>query len=159
MRIFGFLFGFLSFLLVSCGGDSGVAKGQGRLEFSFDHNIHDTLGLDCSYCHGGVLQKGASAEMPDLQQCFDCHKLILRQDSAIAFWRKHPEKIPDWHGKSPPLKTARFDHFMHSQAGFSCADCHEGYGTPVRWPGRSMQDCVSCHTEHQAPLSCGTCHQ
>lgn len=139
-----------------------VAEPLPKSTLSFSHVMHDTLGIDCIYCHAGVLD-GARADMPSRSTCLDCHRVpvstsptLAHSDSLLTAAAEHP-----FHRPSRLNSSIRFHHSLHRMAGISCVQCH-GNAAQIDAGKRAdirMPSCVACHESDSASTDCSTCHR
>lgn len=130
--------------------------------FRFDHQLH--LSLECVDCHTEVA-KGATAGMPTLETCTDCHETIDE--------KKPPERHVARLFENGRYKAANvtaipseviFSHQRHTtgERKLACTDCHQGIeqSTAITKDVRvDMKECMDCHERSKAPNECATCHQ
>lgn len=128
----------------------------------FRHVMHDTLGIDCIYCHAGVLD-GARANMPSRSTCLDCHRVPVSTSPTLA----HADSLLLAASDRPYDRSARlnpsirFHHSLHRMAGISCLQCH-GSAAEIDAGRRAdirMPSCVACHESDSASTDCSTCHR
>jgi hypothetical protein len=133
---------------------------------AFSHKIHaNQLELECLYCHE-YADKSASAGVPAVETCMDCHESVAVEKAEIQKLHKY------WNDKQPiPWKRVHsirirdyvvFTHKRHVKAGIDCTECHG----EVRMMDRvrrvrslNMGWCVTCHRAKSASLDCLTCHK
>lgn len=139
---------------------------RGEQVMPFSHAQHgDSLGLNCTYCHTGVLDQGA-AGMPTKSTCLDCHRVPVSTSPNLEALDRVLQLVPEkpWI-REPRLPThVRFHHVRHSQAGVSCLECH---GSPAeidagRLAAVDMQSCITCHradAARGASTDCSVCHR
>jgi hypothetical protein len=129
----------------------------------FDHHLHvEVAGIQCGFCHRGS-STGPSAGLPDVQQCMACHGVIGQGNPEIeklrqAWIRQQPI---DWQRVHQLPDHVQFTHEAHIQAGVSCATCHGEVGQMQQIQQvrpLTMNDCVECHKQNNAPTECGVCH-
>ena len=142
----------------------------------FDHSFHvGKLGLDCRYCHTGVLTSKA-AGVPSLNICMNCHiqagftkpnvKRLVRffsRKKAIEWIKVHD--MPDF---------VHFSHRIHVWALWNrekgeplrnvCVRCHGEVWKMkqvTQVESLNMGFCISCHVDMEdkgAKTNCSTCH-
>lgn len=138
----------------------------------------------CGACHGDqhdALDATAHADVG----CYDCHldngAWGLAEQKSEELFRMYPAALFGRDMARPADTTSRdvclgchgdvsgtttdgerFSIVHDSCAsGPTCDTCHAptAHGTAMRWqPGPVMEECVSCHSAEDAPISCDTCH-
>ena len=98
-----------------------------------------------------------------MQSAAKSHELSSPQDildvAAYAESLQRPPPPEGGMGDGQALKEGQIVYYRE------CAECHGDVSQWVEPPTRpearllSMRACMSCHREHGAPNSCGTCHQ
>jgi hypothetical protein len=153
----------------------------------FSHKLHaGDMKMDCRYCHGGAY-KSATAGVPPLNVCMNCHK-VVKTDSP------HIQKLTKAYESNQPIEwvrihalpdVAKFNHAPHTQKGVSCDTCHGNIREMERVEQAAslqMGWCLECHrgqttptyiremvhpeikNPHElgklpvAPFQCSTCH-
>lgn len=132
-------------------------------DIAFDHRVHvQAAGIDCAFCHR-TADKGATAGMPELEQCMFCHQSIgqgnQEMEKVRASWSA--QQPVNWQRVNRLPDHVRFVHDAHVQAGVDCANCHGDVGgmeTVNQARPLSMSDCVDCHKQRNAPTDCAACH-
>ena len=169
-RLFGFALAVL-LLVITASLRSGVqsppsvvAPPDVPLEpIAFSHRQHVTnAGLDCQLCHA-YARRGPAAGIPSVARCVGCHRFVLPDSPEVKKILAHleaEEPIP-WVRVNDLPDFVRFTHKHHVRAGITCQTCHGDVArmdlaTPV--VPLTMDWCVSCHEERNAPLDCLTCH-
>ncbi len=87
---------------------------------------------------------------------------------------EHPEirKMKDYYDKGQDIpwqrvwgwveeSHVRFNHAPHIREGIDCTKCHGDVSemtVATRVVDHTMEFCVSCHRERNAPDDCVTCH-
>ena len=129
----------------------------------FSHNLHREVGLVCAYCH---FETTAESEVviPAVDTCMACHVSVkLESPSIQKLASYHRDQLPVPWVKSHALpKYVWFSHQGHHQnAALTCAACHTqaaGDHAVVDKPPTSMEFCMDCHAEQNAPIGCSACH-
>jgi hypothetical protein len=116
----------------------------------FSHKQHVSgLGIDCRYCHTAV-ETSASAGIPPVQTCMNCHSQIWTQSPVL-------EPIRESFRTGRPVRWTRvhdlpdfvyFDHSIHVKRGVACATCHGRVDEmPLMWREKTlhMSWCLECH--------------
>ena len=129
----------------------------------FSHNLHREVGLVCAYCH---FETTAESEVviPAVDTCMTCHGSVKTESPAIQkLATYHRDQLPVPWVKSHALpKYVWFSHQGHHQnAALTCAACHTqaaGDHAVIDKPPTSMEFCMDCHAEQDAPIGCSACH-
>lgn len=139
---------------------------------SFNHKKHIVAGVQCIFCHPGVLN-GAVASVPSVQKCIGCHQNIEvtskdgQADVDVLMQHWDQRRPLQWEKTYDQPGFVHFTHQPHIAAGVNCETCHGdvSHMTVVKPAYRiNMGFCLNCH-RRQAPekidrlLSCATCHQ
>jgi len=155
---------------------------------NFPHDRHVGIRkIACVYCHRGVF-KGDIAGVPSVQECMDCHQVVLKDSPEIkklaAHWdAKDPSKSTpiNWFKVYKLPEHVRFTHQAHINRGIECASCngkveemavltqssrpipdwiHLGdMKSQTYGHNPTMGWCVTCHRQNNAPTDCTTCHK
>jgi hypothetical protein len=149
----------LAAMLASAAGCMLLDPGEPEdLGPTFSHAIHIEEGLDCSDCHGDATED--EPRMPVEAQCQLCHaELDLEkppETHAATLMAARAGRVGPWEGGD-----VIFAHPTHLAAELACTACHEGIETSerVRIDERlTMDDCMQCHAQSEAPNECATCH-
>ncbi len=130
---------------------------------TFSHRQHVTdVGLDCQLCHA-YARRGPVAGIPSVARCAGCHRFVLPGSPEVKKILAHleaEEPIP-WVRVHDLPEFVRFTHKRHVHAGVTCQTCHGDVARmelATRVVPLTMDWCVSCHEERNAPLDCLTCH-
>jgi hypothetical protein len=121
----------------------------------YSHRLHPgNLGLDCRYCHYQV-EFSPHANVPGVQTCMNCHKLILRDSEILKPVRDAIENgVPiQWIRVHDLPDFVYFDHAAHLRGGVGCLSCHgpvELMDTVIQVQPLSMGWCLDCH-RHPEP--------
>ena len=132
---------------------------------AFVHKVHvNEVQMECVDCHITVA-RGPIASIPDIRTCWSCHETTLAE---------HPEirKMKDYYDKGQDIpwqrvwgwveeSHVRFNHAPHIREGIDCTNCHGDVSemtVATRVVDHTMEFCVSCHRERNAPDDCVTCH-
>lgn len=164
-----------STLLVGCDqwGSIGYNKGyQPEQPIPFSHEIHaGAYKVPCLYCHSTAERANHSA-VPSLNICMNCHLVI---PGSTEKGKEYIQTVARHYNENKPLAWVKvhmlpdhvkFNHKRHVQkfgAPMACTKCHgpvETMETVYQFSSLSMGWCIDCHRqpEHQAPVSCSTCH-
>lgn len=129
----------------------------------FDHKVHASLKLQCTYCHSGA-KTGSRAGFPMTSVCMTCHSAVDKEKPDIQRLAGLPASkeiaplAPVYH--LPDFVF--FGHSRHAEAGIGCAKCHgdldaQSQIRPVL--AMKMAACVDCHRATSARTTCTTCHE
>jgi hypothetical protein len=123
----------------------------------YSHRLHPgNLGLDCRYCHNQV-ESSRFANLPSVQTCMNCHKLILRESELL-------KPVRDAWENGQPIQWIRvhdlpdyayFDHAAHLRGGVGCVTCHGEVvlmDTTIQIAPLSMGWCLDCHRNPEPNL-------
>jgi len=123
----------------------------------YSHRLHPgNLGLDCRYCHNQV-EFSARANLPSIQTCMNCHKIVLRNSEALKPVREAWES-------GQPIQWIRvhdlpdyvyFNHAAHLRSGVGCISCHGNVAmmdTVIQVQPLNMGWCLDCHRHPDAHL-------
>lgn len=129
----------------------------------YSHKTHLALGLQCSGCHTNP-EPGKLMTFPATSTCMACHQAIATDKPAIqklASYAKSGEPIP-WVRVYRVLPGVTWTHRKHLDAGIKCEICH-GQVAEMQMMSEAtstttMGVCLHCHTLHNAPTVCSTCH-
>ena len=167
--VFGVLL--LSILLSACTGGRGTpAVGynngyQPQQPIPFKHSLHaGQYQIPCQYCHSAV-EKSKHATVPSLNVCMNCHTVVKADSPWIQQMRKaydSGQSIP-WQKVTLLPDHVMFNHKRHVAKNVACQHCHgavENMDTVYQHSSLKMGWCVNCHRqpEHNAPITCSTCH-
>ena len=139
---------------------------------AFPHPPHvERAGIDCVFCHRTV-GTAASASIPPVQQCMNCHQVIATQSEEVAklaaAWTT--EEPIQWVRVHRLPDHVRFVHESHITffteqdnvpPSAVCSLCHGDVGGMERVAQveqLQMGFCVDCHRQNGAPTDCTTCH-
>lgn len=156
--------------LVGCEwGSIGYNKGYAPEQpIEFSHELHaGTYKIQCLYCHSSA-EVSPHSSVPSTNLCMNCHLVVATDKPAI-------QKLTEMYNNNEPIPWVnvhmlpdhvKFNHSAHVQkfgAPQSCHTCHgpvESMEVMYQYSSLSMGWCVQCHREpeHQAPVSCSTCH-
>lgn len=141
--------------------------------FPFNHQLHaGTRQIDCKYCHRGT-DKGNSAGVPSISDCWSCHQNLTEMGSNGAKVSERPnvqrllkdyveqKKEINWYKVYDMPEHVKFPHRAHINAGLQCVECHGKVETqPVVQMNQvpHMGWCISCHRAKNAPVDCSVCH-
>jgi hypothetical protein len=132
---------------------------------AFVHSKHvNEVQMECSECHVSV-ERGPVAGIPDIRTCWSCHANTLTEHPEIQKLRAYQERGEDipWQRVYGWVEEAHvhFNHAPHIRASVECATCHgdvSSMAVAERAVTHTMQFCVDCHKQRQAPTDCTTCH-
>lgn len=135
---------------------------------AYNHKIHiEDAAMECADCHRYV-EKLASATLPDIQVCADCHSDEPTTDSPeevkLLQYVEEGKEI-DWQRIYEVPDHVYFSHRRHVVLGeVECADCHgvvEEQTRPVSYPEVevTMDNCMDCHKENKVTNDCLSCHR
>lgn len=130
---------------------------------AFPHNIHAENEIDCAFCHEYADRQDA-AGIPRRDVCVTCHAAMPQDAEAVQKifqYEDANEEIP-WVRLYTIKNYAHFSHKWHIRAEISCETCHGDIGhseRAVRQVEYSMDWCLSCHEERDAPVDCVVCHK
>jgi hypothetical protein len=129
----------------------------------YSHKAHLALGLTCAGCHTNPAP-GKLMTYPATATCMACHHAIDKRKITIkklAAYAKSGEAVP-WVRVYQVLPGVNWTHRKHVDAGIKCETCHgQVAGIEVMSQVTSvttMGVCLRCHTLHNAPTACQTCH-
>ena len=117
-------------------------------EPAFSHQRHAGLNLPCTFCHPGAASK-ARAGFPAWKTCQTCH----REKAEAKLPTQRVYRLPDF---------VFFSHAKHAGAKVECASCHGDMKSQSKVEihrSTKMADCVDCHKEQQATITCTACHE
>lgn len=144
------------------GYNNGYAPEQ---PIPYDHSLHaGKYQINCQYCHTNV-ERSRHATVPSLNICMNCHINVATDKPDIMRLRAAydaGESIP-WVRVHMLPDFVKFNHKRHMAKGVQCQTCHgpvEQMQTLYQSSDLSMGWCIDCHRkpEHNAPISCDTCH-
>jgi hypothetical protein len=129
----------------------------------YSHKKHLALGLKCEMCHTNPAP-GILMTFPATGKCMQCHSEVAKDSEAIqklSTYDKAKQKVP-WVRIYAVPAWVYWNHRLHIQAGTKCESCHgrvaEMDTMKLATNVTTMQGCVDCHKERDAPVGCGTCH-
>jgi hypothetical protein len=129
----------------------------------FSHKKHLALDLKCEFCHTNPAP-GVDVSLPPTGQCMICHVSVAKNKPAIqklAEYDKSKKTVP-WIRVYAIPAWVYWNHRRHLDANVQCASCHGDVAQldviKVTTKVTSMQGCVDCHQEKEAPVGCDTCH-
>ena len=159
-------------VLVACRGPTRAPEQP----IAFDHALHLGIDLDgrklaCVDCHAGA-ERAEHAGLPALRDCLRCH--VRPQLGAGGVPNPREARVRElavpgpfrWIQVTKNPGHVYAPHRAHvGVAKLTCAECHGDVTTwrapptePVQRLVR-MSECISCHRQHGAPTTCGTCHR
>lgn len=160
------LFAVLSVFTACKGPSIGYNQGyQPKQPIPYDHSLHaGTYQIPCLYCHANA-ERSKHASVPSLNICMNCHVQVKTDSPYIKEMREAYDngKSIAWTKVNMLPDFVQFNHRPHVRKGVSCQTCHgeiEKMEVVKQVPDLSMGWCVNCHRqpEHNAPVSCSTCH-
>jgi hypothetical protein len=148
---------------------SGVLRAQDKAPAAkpqpipFSHKLHTQFIPECLECHK-LSSDGWTMNYPPEEKCMVCHATIKVESPPI-------KKLAEYFAQKKPVPWVQvyrvpdyvyFSHRTHTKkAKLDCEICHG----PVRERDAltkekptSMQACINCHKEKDAPIGCRTCH-
>jgi hypothetical protein len=137
----------------------------GAGEVPFSHKKHQSLKIECSFCHATV-EKSERAGFPAAQKCMVCHAQLPKSSpglEALAATASTSDAKP-----FPTQRVYRlpdfvfFSHGRHRTAKVECAACHGPVmerETLTREVPTTMKTCVDCHRASHASITCTICHE
>jgi len=150
-----------NFLFLGLGSGKTV-----RQPVLFSHAKHIQNGMSCTDCHVGA-QEQASATIPTIADCLNCHEAPLSESPEEAKIRSiaaaKQELLWSQITRVPP--HVYFSHRRHVQLGkLTCDLCHgvmEKATVPPSRPFRpmTMDSCLECHQRHGLRSDCNDCHR
>ena len=147
--------------LVKVGDNRGDAPDQ---PIPFNHQKHaGQLKIPCQYCHSAA-EKSRHATVPSMDTCMNCHRVVKTDSPYIQQLKQlYDENKPiEWVKVHDLPDHVLFNHKRHVTLGVPCATCHgdvAGEKKIEQLQQLNMGFCVNCHREHNAPVTCETCHQ
>jgi hypothetical protein len=129
--------------------DVGIPKNQ-PVPFPHQHHVQG-LGIDCRYCHTSVAES-ASAGIPPVQTCMNCHSQIWSDSPMLAPVRDaYKTGIPmQWNKIHDLPDYVYFNHSVHVKKGVGCSSCHGRVDEmPLMWKAKTLQMgwCLECHRQ------------
>jgi hypothetical protein len=155
--------------LIAAGVLYGSRSGAARQPLRFSHAAH-VKEAKCSACHR-YYEKQASAGMPRLADCLDCHEGTQAKEPEDV---KEEEKLAQYAEKRTEIRWVRlyqvpdhsfFSHRRHVVLGkLECKTCHgpiAASNAPPEKPAQpvTMDWCVSCHRKMNVTTDCNACHR
>jgi cytochrome c7-like protein len=143
---------------------------------AFDHALHLRLDLDghrlrCTDCHAGA-ERAEHAGLPAIRDCLRCHVRPQLGERGIANPREAQVRELATTGGVHWIQVTRNPGHVYAPhrahvgiAKLACTECHGDVATWTAPPTepidqlRRMSACISCHRDHDAPTTCGTCHR
>jgi hypothetical protein len=130
---------------------------------AYSHKKHLALGLLCSICHTNP-EPGNLMTFPATSTCMTCHAVVAKNRPEIqklASFAKSRQPVP-WVRVYTVLSGVRWTHRKHLVAGMKCEMCHgqvaEMETMSEATSVTTMGVCLHCHSMHNAPTECETCH-
>jgi hypothetical protein len=130
----------------------------------YSHKKHLALGLKCDSCHTNPTP-GIHMTIPQSGKCMACHTEVAKESPAIR-------KLAEYDESKKPVPWVRvyavpawvyWNHRTHLQAKVECDACHgqvaEMDTMKLATDVTTMQGCVDCHQQREAPAGCETCHE
>jgi c(7)-type cytochrome triheme protein len=136
--------------------------------FSFPHKVMVGAGVPCLYCHAYAI-KSPVAEIPSVEKCMGCHKVIATNTPRITtlrtqYWEK--QKPIEWVKVYDLPRFVYFSHEVHVEgAGLNCETCHGNVGQmneAVKVANTNMGWCLGCHEKqpnYNQLMDCVVCHK
>ncbi|HEU0032004.1 MAG TPA: cytochrome c3 family protein [Kofleriaceae bacterium] len=143
---------------------------------AFDHALHLRLDLDghrlrCTDCHAGA-ERAEHAGLPALRDCLRCHVRPQLGERGLPNPREARVRELAIAGPFRWTQVTRNPGHVYAPhrahvgiAQLECTTCHGDVASwrapPTRPEPRlvDMSACISCHRDHAAPTTCGTCHR
>lgn len=129
----------------------------------YSHKTHLALGLQCAGCHTNPAP-GKLMTYPATATCMSCHHAIAKKKATIkklAAYASSGQPVP-WVRVYQVLPGVNWTHRKHLDAGIKCETCHgqvpEMATMSEATSVTTMGVCLHCHTLHNAPTVCATCH-
>lgn len=129
----------------------------------YSHKTHLALGLTCAGCHTNPAP-GKLMTYPATATCMSCHHVIAKGKPAIKKLASNAtsgQPVP-WVRVYQVLPGVNWTHRKHLDAGIKCETCHgqvsEMHAMSEATSVTTMGVCLHCHTLHNAPTVCATCH-
>lgn len=144
-------------------------SGGARQPLRFSHKAH-LEEVMCGACHP-YYEEHASAGMPRLEDCLDCHEGGQSEDPEGI---KEEEKLAQYFERNEEIRWVRLYHipdhsfFSHRRhvvlAKLECESCHGDIAKSDVPPERPVQpvtmaSCVSCHQAEDVTVDCNACHR
>jgi len=130
----------------------------------YRHKTHIALGLKCDFCHTNA-DPGVLMGFPSTTKCMQCHVSIAKDSPAIqklAQYDKAKQEVP-WVRVYAVPAWVYWNHRQHLEAKVQCESCHgpvaEMDVMKLATNVTTMQGCVDCHTQRDAPVGCNRCHE
>ncbi|MCA9553165.1 MAG: cytochrome c3 family protein [Myxococcales bacterium] len=163
------------------GGPDEVVYPRQTIPVYFNHDYHVRKpdeakgitgeGLDCQFCHENVGDSETSADrdIPGHGSCDTCHDEWIGDEDEPAPTKECARCHKDLAAGttttaarlSVPTPNLIFPHKRHVEAEVKCTECHKNVpdktvATRDDYP--TMDRCIACHEERDAPVTCQTCH-
>ena len=135
----------------------------------FSHKVHmaPKQHLKCTSCHPEA-ETTPYAGIVKLWKCMQCHDVPQGKNPEEPLLRKYYKKGKEFHwiqvNRLPG--DVYFSHAMHvTVAKIKCQYCHgqvQNQNETITIPtaGKiTMHECIECHEQKGARISCGVCHQ
>jgi hypothetical protein len=130
----------------------------------YSHKKHLALGLKCEMCHTNPAP-GILMTFPATGKCMQCHTEVAKDSEAIqklSAYEKDKQQVP-WVRIYAVPAWVYWNHRQHIQAGTNCEACHgrvaEMDKMKLATNVTTMQGCVDCHKQRDAPVGCASCHE
>lgn len=124
----------------------------------FSHKVHSgENGTDCYFCHMPA-KYGASAGIPGLNICLNCHAGVVEGQRSGGFEisklleYKQAKKVIHWISVNNLPDHVSFNHSSHLNEGVECAECHgliEEMDRTRQVRELSMSWCLDCHKDRK----------
>lgn len=130
---------------------------------AFSHKIHSGQNkIPCLYCHTNA-ERSPHATVPSMNICMGCHNVVATNKPEIMKLRQAytDKRSVEWIRIHSVPDFVYFNHSAHIAKGVACQTCHGPVETMERvYQVRrlNMGDCVTCHRQNKASISCNTCH-
>ena len=130
---------------------------------AYSHKKHVAMGLKCAGCHT-MPGDGFLATYPKETVCMGCHASVKTDSPEIqklAAFAAKKEAVP-WVKVYRVPDIVWFNHAVHvKEAKTECSTCHGDVGQRdvlFQEKSTSMNSCMACHSQHEAPNGCDFCH-
>jgi hypothetical protein len=121
---------------------------------AYNHGRHVEAGIDCVYCHPGVLS-GPVAGIPSTAKCMGCHQNVqvreeAQEDIAILFDHWESGEPLRWRKTFDQPDFVYYTHQPHIAAGYNCETCHGNVAEMAYLEQTirlNMGFCLACHRQ------------
>ncbi len=131
-----------------------LARAAGVETIAYNHGKHVAAGIQCVYCHPGVMQ-GRVAGLPSTAKCMGCHSNLqvsdaAQEDIALLFDYWEQSKPLQWVKTFDQPDFVYYSHQPHIAAGIACERCHGEVGEMAyleQTIRHNMGFCLACHRQ------------